>query len=244
MFHPRRMGREMIEPTKNRVYQSNQLIESSYTLTLQEKRLILFAASKIDSKNEAPAEGLVSVTAEGFAAVFGIELRHAYGVLAEAVERLWDRQLRRYEKGVEVESTRWIWNKKYVEGEGRVELYFAPKLLPHLTQLNREFTGYQLKHISQLNSFYAFRIYELMVQHKKFGGRDFELSKLRELLELQTKYPSVKDFRKYVLEPSVAEINEHTDLMLTMEPIRKGRTIAGFSFNIKKNDQLALELSA
>ncbi|MNE45596.1 Replication initiation protein [compost metagenome] len=232
----------MTEPARNRVYQSNQLIESSYTLTLQEKRLILFAASRIDSKNEAPAEGLVTVNADGFASVFGIELRHAYGILFEAVERLWGREIRRYEKGVEVESTRWIYNKKYVEGEGKVELYFAPKLLPHLTLLNREFTGYQLKHISQLNSFYAFRIYELMIQHKRFGGRDFELTKLRELLELQTKYPSVKDFRKYVLEPAVAEINQHTDIFLFMEPLRKGRSIVGFSFIIKTSDQIPLPL--
>jgi len=237
----------MTKQTRNRVYQSNQLIESSYTLTLQEKRLILFAASLIDSEHEAPAEGLVIVSAEAFASVFGLELRHAYGILAEAVERLWGRELRRYEKGVEVESTRWIWNKKYIEGEGKVELYFAAKLLPHLTLLNGKFTSYQLKHISQLTSFYAFRIYELMIQHKKFGRREFEVAKLRELLELQNKYPSVKDFRKYVLELAVTEINQHTDIFLTMEPIRKGRSIAGFSFTIRLNndlDQLALELSA
>ncbi|MCY1375787.1 Initiator Replication protein [compost metagenome] len=81
-----------------------------------------------------------------------------------------------------------------------------------------------------------------MIQHKRFGGRDFELTKLRELLELQTKYPSVKDFRKYVLEPAVAEINQHTDIFLFMEPLRKGRSIVGFSFIIKTSDQIPLPL--
>lgn len=232
----------MSEMDRNRVYQSNKLIESSYTLTLQEKRLILFAASLIDSKKEAPKDGLVTVSADAFASVFGLEVRHAYGILAEAVERLWHREIRRYENGEEVESMRWIYNKKYVEGEGRVELGFSPTITPHLTLLNREFTGYQLKHISKLNSFYAFRLYELMVQHRRFGGRDFELSRLRELLELESKYPMVKDLRRYVLEPAISEINQHTDIFLFMEPARKGRTITGFQFTIKQSDQIPLSL--
>lgn len=228
------------EVDRNRVYQSNKLIESSYTLTLQEKRLVLLAASLIDSKKEAPKDGLVRVTADAFASVFGVEVRHAYGILAEAVERLWAREIKRYERSKEVEAMRWIYKKEYLEGEGCVEIGFSPTVLPHLTLLNREFTGYTLRHISQLNSFYAFRLYELTAQHKKFGEREFELPRLRELLQLEKKYPNVKDLRKYVLDPCISEINQHTDLNLVLEPKRKGRSIAGFKIFIEQSAQLPL----
>ena len=227
---------------KNRVYQSNKLVESSYTLTLQEKRIVLFAASLIDSQKAPPKDGLVMITADSFAAVFGIERRHAYGILSEGIERLWGREIRRYEGDKEVESMRWIYHKNYIEGEGRVELGFSPTILPHLTMLNREFTGYQLKHIAQLTSFYAFRLYELMVQHKRFGSREFELTRLRTLLNMGSKYPNVKDFRKYILDPSIKEINQHTDIGLFIEPQRKGRSIVGFLFLIKQSQQIPLKL--
>lgn len=71
-----------------------------------------------------------------------------------------------------------------------------------------------------------------------------ELSRLREFLDLQSKYPSVKDLRKYVLEPAVAEINQHTDINLNMEPQRKGRSIVAFSFSITSSEQMPLNLTA
>lgn len=233
---------ELSKPEKNRVYQSNKLVESSYTLTLQEKRLVLFAASLLNSKKEAPADGLVTVSAEAFSKVFSVELRHAYGIIAEAVERLWGREIKRFERGKEVESMRWIYHKNYMEGEGRVELGFSPTILPHLTMLDREFTGYQLKSISSLGSFHSFRLYELMVQYKKFGERFFDLDRLRELLEMKNKYPNVKDFRRYVLDLSIKEINQHTDLQLTLEPQRTGRSITGFKFLIQQSGQIPLSI--
>ncbi|MGK9419974.1 replication initiation protein [Pseudomonas cedrina] len=228
------------EVERNKVYQSNKLIESSYTLTLQEKRLILLAASFIDSKKEAPKDGLVRVSADAFASVYGVEVRHAYGILAEAVERLWGREIKRFERSKEVEAMRWIYKKEYLEGEGSVEIGFSPTILPHLTLLGTEFTGYRLKHISSLNTVYAFRIYELMTQYKKFGFRVFDLERLRELLDLGSKYPNVKDLRRHVLDTCIEEINQHTDLNLTLEAQRKGRKITGFKIYIEQSAQMPL----
>ena len=45
-----------------------------------------------------------------------------------------------------------------------------------------------------------------------------------------------------MLDPAIKEVNAGTDLTVTAEPRRQGRKIIGFSFTIKKDDQLALEL--
>ncbi|KPB82068.1 Uncharacterized protein AC505_0385 [Pseudomonas syringae pv. maculicola] len=80
----------------------------------------------------------------------------------------------------------------------------------------------------------------MAAQYKKFGQRDFELTRLRELLQLESKYPNVKDFRTYVLDRCISEINQHTDLNLTLEAQRKGRTVTGFRFFIEQSAQMPL----
>jgi len=227
---------------ENKVTQSNRLVEASHTLTLNEKRLVLCAASLIDPRKPLPKDGYLTVRADTFAEVFGIDVRHAYEALDDAASRLFERDIRRYAKGKIVERMRWVFHVKYREGQGCVELGFSPTVLPHLTMLNKEFTSYQLKQIGSLSSFYSVRLYELMSQFLKLGERSCTLEQLRQMLDLGDKYQDVKNLRVRVLDPAIKELNANTDLAVTAEPRRQGRKIVGFSFTISKNDQMALKL--
>jgi plasmid replication initiation protein len=227
---------------ENKVTQSNKLVEASHTLTLNEKRLVLCAASLIDSRKPLPKDGYLTVRADTFAEVFGIDVKHAYEALDDAATRLFNRDIRRYVKGKLVERMRWVFHVKYREGQGCVELGFSPTVLPHLTMLNKEFTSYQLKQIGSLSSFYSVRIYELMSQFIKIKQRECTLVQLREMLDLGEKYPNVKDLRRWVIDPALAELNKNTDLTVSVEPRRQGRKIIGFSFTITKSDQMTLKL--
>ena len=227
---------------ENKVTQSHKLIEASHTLTLNEKRLVLCAASLIDSRKPLPKDGYLTIRADTFADVFGLKVKHAYEALDDAATKLFNRDIRRYAKGKIVERMRWVFHVKYKEGQGCVELGFSPTVLPHLTMLNKEFTSYQLKQIGSLSSFYAVRLYELMSQFLKLGERECSLDQLRQMLDLGEKYQDVKDMRKRVLDPALKELNSSTDLTVVAEPKRKGRKIIGFAFTITKSDQLALQL--
>lgn len=227
---------------ENKVTQSNKLIEASHTLTLNEKRLVLAAASQIDSRKPLPKDGYLTVRADSFAEVFGVDVDHAYEALDDAATRLFNRDIRRYVKGKVVERMRWVFHVKYKEGQGCVELGFSPTVMPHLTMLNKEFTSYQLRQIGSLSSFYAVRFYELMSQFAKLKQRNCTLSQLREMLDLGNKYPNVKDLRRWVIDPALAEVNKNTDLAVSATPERQGRKIVGFFFTITKNDQLSLQL--
>lgn len=227
---------------ENKVTQSNKLIEASHTLTLNEKRLVLCAASLIDPRKPLPKDGYLTIRADTFADVFDLDVKHAYEALDDAATKLFDRDIRRYTKGKLVERMRWVFHVKYKKGQGCVELGFSPTVLPHLTMLNKEFTSYQLKQIGNLSSFYAVRIYELMSQFLKLGQRECTLDQLRQMLDLGDKYQNVKDMRKRVLDPAITELNGSTDLAVVAEPRRKGRKIVGFSFTITKNEQMALQL--
>jgi len=227
---------------EHKVTQSNKLIEASHTLTLNEKRLVLCAASLFDSRKPPPKDGYLTIRADTFAEVFGLDVKHAYEALDDAATKLFNRDIRRYAKGKVVERMRWVFHVKYKEGQGCVELGFSPTVLPHLTMLNREFTSYQLKQIGRLSSFYSVRLYELMSQFHKLGERECTLEQLRQMLDLGDKYQNIKDLRKRVLDPALKEINSCTDLTVIAEPRRCGRRIIGFLFTISKSDQLALPL--
>jgi len=231
-----------VEMVDNKVTQSNRLIEASHTLSLNEKRLILCAASMIDSRKPYPHDGYFTIRADSFAETFGMERDTAYEALNDAANRLFERDIRRYSKGKIVEKMRWVFHVKYKENEGCVVLGFSPTVIPHLTMLNKEFTSYQLKQIGALSSFYAIRLYELMSQFHKLGQRECTLEQLRVMLDLRDKYPSVKDLRRWVLEPALKELNAATDLNVTMEVKRQGRKVVGFLFTIAKVDQMALAL--
>jgi len=230
-----------VELLDNKITQSNRLIESSHTLTLNEKRLILAAASMIDSRKPLHKDGYITIRADSFAEVFGLDVKHAYEALNDAATRLFERDIRSYVKGKVVERMRWVFHVKYKEGQGYVELGFSPTVLPHLTMLNKEFTSYQLKQIGSLSSFYSIRLYELMSQFHKIGQRICTLEQLRQMFDLGSKYPNVKDMRRWVLDPALKDINKGTDLFVTVEPRRNGRKIVGFIFAIKKDNQMEIE---
>ena len=50
-------------------------------------------------------------------------------------------------------------------------------------------------------------------------------------------------FKKYVLEPSLKQINEHTDITATYEQHKKGRVITGFSFKFKQKKPKQAEIA-
>ena len=231
-----------MEMVDNKVTQSNRLIEASHTLSLNEKRLILCAASMIDSRKPYPHDGYFTIRADSFAETFGMGRDTAYEALNDAANRLFERDIRRYSKGKVVDQMRWVHRVRYKENEGCVVLGFSPTVIPHLTMLNKEFTSYQLKQIGALSSFYAIRLYELMSQFHKLGQRECTLEQLRQMFDLGDKYQDVKNLRVRVLDPALKELNSSTDLNVTMEVKRQGRKVVGYLFTIAKVDQMALEL--
>lgn len=229
-----------------KVTQSNKLIEASYSLTLNEKRLVLCAASLIDSRKSLPEgeKGFLSVHAEDFARLFGLETKHSYGILKESVDRLWKRAIKSIDDDDNPEEMRWIYHRKYIAGQGRVEIGFSPTVIPHMTLLNREFTSYQLKHIGSLSTFYAIRMYELGASalNLKANRRSISLERLREILDVVDKYPNVKDLRVWILDKAIADVNRNTNIEMKLIPKREGRKIVGFDIVAHRNGQMGLAL--
>ena len=111
--------------------------------------------------------------------------------------------------------------------------------MPLVTRLEEHFTSYQAKQIAHLTSKYATRFYELLIAWREVGKTpQMEIGEFRNRLGLlDDEYTAMHNFKKRVLEPSIQQINEHTDITVTYEQHKKGRVISGFSFKLKQKQQ-------
>lgn len=91
---------------------------------------------------------------------------------------------------------------------------------------------YQLKNIIALTSQYSVRLYPRL-KDRPFGWT-VELDELRKLLGATA--PTYKEFKRFnnlVLQKSVKEINEITDLVVGAETVKKGRSVVAIKFSVK-----------
>jgi len=163
-----------------------------------------------------------------------------YRKVQEAADSLVGRTVQLSDDPAISETVSWLAYVKYRRGSGEVEMEFHSSLKPYLLQLQKHFTQYQLGHVVNFKSQYSIRIYELlkMEAYKAEKGnfsRKFVYQDLRLLLEVGEKeYSLFADFRRWVINPAVAEISSHTDLdIVEVDYTKTGRKITGIVFFVK-----------
>lgn len=220
---------------------SNWLVEASYRMTLQEQRFILSCIGKLDPKKPVPKT--LTLTAKELLANFpDIGKSNAENVLRDAVDKLWERSVI-VSDPEQTEEFRWIDKRiRYHKGEARVLIRFSEDIAKYLTQLSEQFTQVTLKNVSGLRSAYSIRIYELCQQFIKTKVREIGVEEFRELLQVTESYPEFKDLNKFVIKPAIKELNEKSNLDITVENVKVGRRISGLRFRFKEKDQMQLDL--
>ena len=226
------------------VVKDNALMNASYNLDLVEQRLILLAIIEArESGKGINANDPLTVHAESYINQFNVARQTAYQALKDACDDLFARQFSYQEinerGNTENVRSRWVSEIRYVDAEATVKLIFAPIVIPLITRLEKRFTQYEMKQIAELSTGYAIRLYELLICWRTTGKTPvIELSEFRQKMGvLESEYQRMYDFKKYVLEPSIKQVNEHTDIIATYEQHKKGRLITGFSFKFKAKKQ-------
>jgi len=225
------------------IVKSNALIEASYQLNLNEQRLILACISKIRRDEAVTDQIMYSISAAEFSKICETDIKTAYRDLEAAALSLKRRELQIIEKpngeGRHEEKliVNWVQSVKYVEGKGIVRLRFNHDMLPYLSELNKSFTSYKLKNVVRMSSSYGVRFYELIIQWKNLKEREVSIDWLREILQLNGKYVAIKDFKKYVLEPGMKDINKNSDLWAKWEQKKEGRKVTHLKFKFGFKEQ-------
>ena len=224
-------------------YKSNALVEASYKLTLQEQRFLLPCISRLKSGADAELQKTMTITAaEYFDSFPDMGRKNAEVQLQEAIDRLWDRSiiLKDDEKR---EEFRWIqYRAQYARGEGKAQITFSDAVMPYLTQLKGQFTRVVIKNISNLSRSYSIRIYEILQQFRSTGERIIALDDFKSSLMLDGKYKDFKTLNRDLIKPCVDELNKKSDLAVTVETIKKGRTVVALHFRFKEDKQIKMTI--
>jgi plasmid replication initiation protein len=130
-------------------------------------------------------------------------------------------------------DTPWISRGNYIDGAGQFQIQFAHEIIPLITRLESRFTAYRLDRIERMTSVHAIRLYELMAQYLPLGKRTMEIAKLKEILQLTKQYAAIRDFKKWVVNVAVREINEHSNLIVGYKQQKTGRAVTHLLFDIK-----------
>jgi len=231
------------------IVKDNALINASYNLELTEQRLIMLAIINArESGHGITADSKLEIHASDYAKLFNVSADASYKALREAVNNLFNRQFSysaEYKRTgkVGIVRSRWVSRIFYVDDLALLEITFSPDVVPLITRLEEHFTKYEAKQVAHLTSKYATRLYELLIAWREVGKvPQLELSEFRNRLGLlDNEYTAMSDFKKRVLEPSLKQINEHTDITVTYEQHKKGRIISGFSFKFKQKKQPQIE---
>lgn len=235
-----------MEMSKQLVTKDNSLIGASYSLGVVEQRLIFLAIIEArEQKTLIEAGGLLRIYAQSYTKQFNVEKHTSYEAMKRAVEGLYEAGFA-YSKVDERSGkignykSRWVDKIGYIDDLGCVELVFASDVIPLITRLEARYTEYELKQVVGLQSEYAIRLYELIIQWRSVGTTSqISLVELREKLGLVDEYQRIEAFKRRVLDLAITQINEHTDITSEYEQHKQGRVITGFTFKfkVKKNKE-------
>ena len=218
------------------VFKSNALIEASYRLSLYEQRIMLACIAQVRRDEPLTDQQLYTVSAQQIAEMTGTKLGTTYQHLKAASERLFDRRVTLNEapNGAgtsKVRLTRWVQEVVYLESMGSVSMRFSTPLIPYLSQLTEQFTRYALSDVAKMTSGHAIRLYEILVQWRSIGRREVEIAWLREAMQLEDRYSNIRDLKRWVIEPAIEQINDHSPLQVSWTQRKAGRKITHLIFD-------------
>lgn len=215
--------------------QHNNLVEAKYSMTLQQKRIMIWLVSQIRPDDIDFKEHVLSIRKlieicqlSGESSYK--EIRNITFSLIEKGIRIIDITDPDNKREIQVS---WLSSADYYQGQ--VKLSFSPKLKPYLLQLKEKFTSINVIDLMQFKSVHAIRIYELLKQYQDIGERVLSLEEIKDCCGVRDKLKQYIHFEKKLLLTAQREINEKSDIYFDFERIKPSRKITGIKFIITKN---------
>jgi plasmid replication initiation protein len=208
----------------NIITQSNDLLNASYVLTLNERRLLLACISQLDSRDDFNSTTPVNLSVNDAHDLFFDEqkAKDVFKQLVQASKQLKGRSVQLFNDSKTKErDTYWVQTIDIDYTKREINLYFAFGILPYLTQLKNNFTSYRLMNISRLTSVHAMRVYELVTQWSCQSStahyKEITVAEFKLLLGVDNKYGRINNLKSNVIDICVKQINESTDFELEIK---------------------------
>lgn len=240
-----------------RIVKSHELITAEYDeMTLKESQLLALAVSLIP--NNIPLDKIdepitVPIERQMLDRTFGAN-KMGFGRLRELCELLQTRAIVVHQRISEEESAELdllgdplptrrqeltSWKRMiivpicaYEDGTFKITLNHG--LNRHFLNLRERMGSHLLTDLTELNTFYAMRFYELMTMIDHGGDALVDINRLRGMIGCRDKYQQYRDFRRYIIEPAIALINKHSDIEVSFNAHKTQRFITHVQFMVKR----------
>ena len=226
------------------VYKSDDMVQKGrHKLTIQEQRCVLYAISKIQPKDTAFKEYVFDI--QLFYDACGIQ-NESYtelkSILVGLKSKCWWIPLK---DDPDTESAvSWFSTVRTNKKTGKVTIKFHEDMMPYLLEVTADgkfYTSYYLRFVLPMNCQYAPRLYELLKSYQKNNRKwFFQIDELKQKLGCEH-YKRFPDFRRWVLEPAVEEVNKYTDISIKPIIQKEGRKVTKIEFLMAKKSEPKLQ---
>ena len=220
---------------KDWVVLQNRVIECYRSMSLDEKRLFIMA-TPLARTTKVSSNDPIFISSSDFARECGVDLSTAYTALEVASDRLFTRFFGYTAENGDRVKMRWVNKVIYKAGQGGSELYFSDEVLLLLREFDalNPYTKYKKEVVLRLKKDYSLDFYHLAKKHQTMGGFQISLDELFEQLGLPESYRRIGNLKDRVIKPSLEEITANTDIDLSYENVKRGRSVVGFKFTVKE----------
>lgn len=236
------------------VAKANEFIwNSMYCLNLTEQRLLACAISMVDSRpSDLRGDNEVSMVCEfgidTFCRICNMNRRASITYIKDTLIKLASLTF-----GMEREDGGWetfsFVDKASISPDKKtITIKLHDDMKPYLLNLDSHFTSYKLPMILNFKSKHSNNIFDLIYSkycEKNYPSRagSFQMSiddlKSRVAIKINQKNKMIKqditfkDFRINMLEPAIADINEFTDIIVSVDYIKRGKKVEMVEFHYK-----------
>ena len=215
------------------VVMQNNISECFKSMSIDEKRLLILS-SPLARTQGITEKDAIFIRVDEFAKECGIKTQSAYVQLEMASKSLIKRYFSYHNgKGKKVLSN-WVIDCTYESGGIAIRFpEIVLLMLTHFDKLN-PYTKYKKDIVLKLKKDYSFDIYHLAKKHQAMGQFEMSLEHLKQELGLPDSYQDLSNLKKRVIKPSLDEITANTDIDLTYENVKRGRSVVGFKFTVRE----------
>lgn len=219
------------------ITKDNRLIRSRFQLTTLEHKVLLYLVSIVE---ETKSRDMISVRLKDIIQFFDVDTSKRTSIHTDLKKCF--RGLRK--KDVEFNDemngvwtlTGFLYKTKIHWKKGLIDVWFDDELYDYLLDLKRNFTTYQIRTVFNFKISHSFRFYEILKSYEYQGKISISVNELKLMLGLQKKYKRYNSFRERVLDPSIKELNEHTDIQIEYHKIHNSKGgVKELVFFIKEN---------
>lgn len=207
----------------------NELAMAKYRMSLSEQKLFIYAIKNINQDEDSFSSSVFPLVE--FAENAELDHKHVYNEIDTMITSIMKTVISVKGKN----PNRWrkynLTQTCYYE-DGEIGFKFNEDMRVFLLQLKKQYF-LQDPVVIAFKSWYSMRLYDMFKSYSyKDEPFEIELDELKDILGIGDKYARFNNFREKVVEVALNEINEKSDIHVTMEKKTVGSKVIGLSFEI------------